>query len=141
MVFEAPPGLKQNIQRTYAFWSSDFLAGHVASATARRSSSGEDSVRASGGLARPAPAALVPLRAQMLFMLAWFNAVLQERQNYVPIVSERCSPLFAGQFEMAHLQLLIAWNKYGSGLKIVPMSGKAGSVLTQSNGPWFGLTF
>lgn len=96
VVFEAPPGIKQNIQRTYAFWSSDFLAGHAASSTARRTSSGDDdesnsSVRRSGGVGRTqlaaTPANLVPLRAQMLFMLAWFNAVLQERQNYVPIVS------------------------------------------------------
>lgn len=88
VVFEAPPGIKQNIQRTYAFWSSDFLAGHVVSANARRSSSGDDhGVRSSAGLGRPTAAALVPLRAQMLFLLAWFNAVLQERQNYVPMVS------------------------------------------------------
>jgi dynein heavy chain 2 len=87
VVFEAPPGLKQNIQRTYAFWSSDFLAGHVASATARRSSSDDHGGARTSGAVRPTPAGLVPLRAQMLFLLAWFNAVLQERQNYVPIVS------------------------------------------------------
>jgi hypothetical protein len=88
-VFEAPPGLKQNVQRTYALWSSDFLAGHVGSSTARRSSSGEggDETRHSGSLARPVPPHLVPLRAQLLFLLAWFNAVLQERQNHVPVVS------------------------------------------------------
>jgi hypothetical protein len=92
-VFEAPPGLKQNMQRTYAFWSSDFLAGHVVSANARRSSSGDDhGVRSSGGLGRPTAAALVPLRAQMLFLLAWFNAVLQERQNYVPMVGCTLTP-------------------------------------------------
>lgn len=85
VVFEAPPGLKQNIQRTYAFWSSDFLAGHVASATVRRSSSGDK--HAGARRSTPTPAGFVPLRAQMLFVLAWFNAVLQERQNYVPIVS------------------------------------------------------
>lgn len=88
VVFEAPPGLKQNLQRTYGLWSSDFLAGHVASSTARRSSNGdEQGVRHSGSMARQAPAAIVPLRAQMLFMLAWFHAALQERQNYVPVVS------------------------------------------------------
>jgi dynein heavy chain 2 len=92
VVFEAPPGLKQNIQRTYAFWSSDFLAGHVASATARRSSSGDEQPGARR-IPPTMPAGLVPLRAQMLFMLAWFNAVLQERQNYVPIVSEVVRPL------------------------------------------------
>jgi hypothetical protein len=37
----------------------------------------------------------------MLFMLAWFNAILQERQNYVPIVSA---------VEQTMLNAVKAWN-------------------------------
>eukprot|EP00878_Enallax_costatus_P013542 GHUV01014158.1.p1 GENE.GHUV01014158.1~~GHUV01014158.1.p1 ORF type:complete len:511 (+),score=158.79 GHUV01014158.1:164-1696(+) len=71
VVFEAPPGIKMNLQHTYASWSTDFLAGTTAAATGT-------------GTVQPVPAQLVPLRAQLLFLLAWFNAVIQERRNYVP---------------------------------------------------------
>ncbi len=54
MTFEAPPGLKKNLQRTYDGWTPDFVA------------------------AGP------PLRAQLLFVLAWFHAVVQERRSYIP---------------------------------------------------------
>jgi dynein heavy chain 2 len=88
-VFEAPPGLKANLQRTYATWSADFLAGQ-APAVARRSSRSSDG-GATPGTGRNSTTLVapgrVPLRAQLLFLLAWFNAVLQERRNYVPIVS------------------------------------------------------
>jgi hypothetical protein len=47
VTFEAPPGLKRNLQRTYEGWDADFI------------SSGP------------------PLRAQLLFVLAWFHAVVQ----------------------------------------------------------------
>ena len=57
MTFEAPPGLKKNMQRTYEGWSPEFVAA--------------------GG----------PLRAQLLFVLAWFHAVVQERRNYIPQVT------------------------------------------------------
>lgn len=87
VVLEAPPGLNKNIQRTYASWSSQFLLGHVTSTTARRSTNSDDNTtRALACPARAVPASLVPLRAQMLFVLAWFNAAVQERQNYVPVV-------------------------------------------------------
>jgi dynein heavy chain 2 len=89
VVFEAPPGLKKNLQRTYTLWSSDFLAGCLvapgaAAATPSKGGSGGYEVAA---LTAPA---LVPLRAQLLFLLAWFNAVVQERRNYVPYVSRCC---------------------------------------------------
>lgn len=56
MTYEPPPGIKNNIQRTYDSWTPDFLQ--------------------SGGV----------LRAQLLFVLAWFHAVVQERRNYIPQV-------------------------------------------------------
>mmetsp|Transcript_33539 Transcript_33539/g.74227 ORF Transcript_33539/g.74227 Transcript_33539/m.74227 type:complete len:2007 (+) Transcript_33539:3-6023(+) len=54
VTFEAPPGLKKNMLRTYEGWSADSLSAGT------------------------------PLRAQLLFVLAWFHAVVQERRNYIP---------------------------------------------------------
>ncbi len=54
VTFEAPPGMKKNMLRTYDGWSSEFI--------------GQGS----------------PLRAQLLFILSWFHAVVQERRNYIP---------------------------------------------------------
>ncbi|KAG5475409.1 hypothetical protein LSCM1_03523 [Leishmania martiniquensis] len=51
---EAPPGMKQNLLRTYNLWDNAFLA------------------------AQPAAG------ARLLFGLAWFHAVVQERRTYVP---------------------------------------------------------
>ncbi|KAF6261448.1 ATP-binding dynein motor region D5-domain-containing protein [Scenedesmus sp. NREL 46B-D3] len=86
VVFEAPPGVKMNLHRTYTYWSTDFLAGHpnstAAAAPAAASSSSSLSSTQQQQLA--VPAELVPLRAQLLFLLAWFNAVVQERRSYVP---------------------------------------------------------
>ncbi len=55
VTFEAPPGIKKNLQRTYEAWPPEFIS--------------------SGG----------PLRAQLLFLLAWFHAIVQERRTYVPL--------------------------------------------------------
>ncbi len=63
--FEAPPGVKRNLQRTFEAWGPAFIS------------------RAA------------PLQAQLLFMLAWFHAIVQERRTYMP----QASPL-----------LCIAWN-------------------------------
>ncbi|KAG2486208.1 hypothetical protein HYH03_015170 [Edaphochlamys debaryana] len=52
--FEAPPGLKKNLQRTYEAWSAEYLQSGP------------------------------PIRAQLLFVLAWFHAVVQERRTYIP---------------------------------------------------------
>jgi dynein heavy chain 2 len=52
--FEAPPGIKKNIQRTYESWGPEFVE--------------------SGSL----------IRSQLLFLLAWLNAVVQERRIFVP---------------------------------------------------------
>ena len=52
---EAPPGIKKNMQRTYSsMWTPDFVER---------------------GSQR---------RAQVLFMLSWFHALLQERRNFIP---------------------------------------------------------
>ena len=52
--YESPPGVKKNLLRTYASWQSSFVD--------------------QGN----------PQRAQALFALAWFHAVLQERRTYIP---------------------------------------------------------
>jgi len=54
VTFEAPPGIKKNLQRTYDSWTPQYVAQGS------------------------------PLRAQLLFALAWFHAVVQERRSYVP---------------------------------------------------------
>ncbi|CAJ1028022.1 Dynein heavy chain, N-terminal region 2/Hydrolytic ATP binding site of dynein motor region/AAA domain (dynein-related subfamily)/P-loop containing dynein motor region/P-loop containing dynein motor region D4/Microtubule-binding stalk of dynein motor/ATP-binding dynein motor region/Dynein heavy chain region D6 P-loop domain/Dynein heavy chain AAA lid domain/Dynein heavy chain C-terminal domain containing protein, putative [Leishmania lindenbergi] len=51
---EAPPGVKQNLLRTYSLWDSAFLAA--------QSQAG----------------------ARLLFGLSWLHAVMQERRTYVP---------------------------------------------------------
>ncbi|KAJ3130163.1 Cytoplasmic dynein 2 heavy chain 1 [Nowakowskiella sp. JEL0407] len=51
---EAPPGLKKNLLRTYENWSPEFIQ--------------------KGSI----------FRAQALFALAWFHAVLQERRTFIP---------------------------------------------------------
>ncbi|XP_077984893.1 cytoplasmic dynein 2 heavy chain 1-like [Glandiceps talaboti] len=55
VTYEAPPGVKKNLLRTYESWSPEFVA------------KGNNAVR-----------------SQALFALAWFHAVLQERRNYIP---------------------------------------------------------
>ncbi len=54
VTYEAPPGVKQNLLRTYEGWDDAYIAkGSVA-------------------------------RAQMLFVLALFHATVQERRSYIP---------------------------------------------------------
>lgn len=52
--FESPPGMKKNLQGTCALWNPEFIA--------------RGSVQ----------------RAQLLFLLAYFHAILQERRTYIP---------------------------------------------------------
>lgn len=54
IAFEAPPGVKRNLQRTMDMWNPDYFGGGSKE------------------------------RSQMLFVLAWFHAILQERRNYIP---------------------------------------------------------
>eukprot|EP01105_Mastigella_eilhardi_P023120 TRINITY_DN578_c0_g1_i21.p1 TRINITY_DN578_c0_g1~~TRINITY_DN578_c0_g1_i21.p1 ORF type:complete len:3400 (+),score=883.23 TRINITY_DN578_c0_g1_i21:3362-13561(+) len=55
ITYEAPPGLKKNLERTYESWSAEFVE------------KGND-----------------VFRAQSLFVLAWFHAVVQERRKFIP---------------------------------------------------------
>nr|DBA32514.1 TPA: hypothetical protein GDO54_000298 [Pyxicephalus adspersus] len=55
ITYEAPPGLKKNLLRTYESWTPEQVGKN--------------------GL---------PARSQALFSLAWFHAVCQERRNYIP---------------------------------------------------------
>ncbi|XP_043547742.1 cytoplasmic dynein 2 heavy chain 1 isoform X2 [Chiloscyllium plagiosum] len=55
ITYEAPPGLKKNLMRTYESWTSEQIARK--------------------GILE---------RAQSLFSLAWFHAVCQERRKYIP---------------------------------------------------------
>jgi len=54
VTYEAPPGLKKNLLRTYETWSDEYIAAGT------------------------------PLRARLLFVVAWLHAVLQERRTYIP---------------------------------------------------------
>lgn len=54
MTFEAPPGLKKNLLRTYESWSPAMIANAS------------------------------PAEAQILFILAWFHGVVQERRTFTP---------------------------------------------------------
>lgn len=54
VTFEAPPGVRKNLERTLESWGPETLCR--------------------GG----------PLRAQLLFALAWLHAVVQERRTYEP---------------------------------------------------------
>ncbi|XP_029458286.1 cytoplasmic dynein 2 heavy chain 1 [Rhinatrema bivittatum] len=55
ITYEAPPGLKKNLMRTYESWTPEQISKN----------------------------GLLP-RAQALFSLAWFHAACQERRNYIP---------------------------------------------------------
>eukprot|EP00736_Rhodelphis_marinus_P001173 Rmarinus@m.17616 len=54
VTFEAPPGVKKNLERTYEMWPSEVIQQ------------------------------LSPVAAQMYFVLAWFHAIVQERRKYIP---------------------------------------------------------
>ena len=54
VTFESPPGIKKNMQSTYENWKPEFIANGSKK------------------------------RAQILFILAFFHALIQERRNYIP---------------------------------------------------------
>uniref|UniRef100_H2ZEZ6 Cytoplasmic dynein 2 heavy chain 1 n=1 Tax=Ciona savignyi TaxID=51511 RepID=H2ZEZ6_CIOSA len=60
ITYEAPPGIKKNLFRTYDNWSPEFVAS---------------------GTKHSKPSVT---RSQALFALAWFHAVTQERRNFIP---------------------------------------------------------
>ncbi len=55
VTYEAPPGIKKNLERTYDSWNQEYI------------SQGNSIIR-----------------AQALFALAWFHAVVQERRCFIP---------------------------------------------------------
>jgi dynein heavy chain 2 len=55
VTYESPPGIKRNLQRTYESWTQDYI---------------EEERKVA--------------RAQTLFVLSWFHAVVQERRVYIP---------------------------------------------------------
>ena len=55
VTYESPPGIKKNMMRTYEAWSPQFIEKSRST-----------------------------VRAQALFFLAWFHAIIQERRNYIP---------------------------------------------------------
>ena len=57
VTFEAPPGLKMNLQNAYDMWDEEFITR-----------------KTNGGTAR----------AQLLFIVAWFHAIVQERRTFIP---------------------------------------------------------
>jgi len=57
ITYEAPPGIKKNLQRTFDSWTPQFFTEGANVA-----------------------------RSQALFALAWFHAVCQERRNFIPQV-------------------------------------------------------
>ncbi|KAJ1446203.1 dynein heavy chain and region D6 of dynein motor-domain-containing protein [Pelagophyceae sp. CCMP2097] len=62
VTFESPPGTKKNMQRTLTSWGRDFFERGSASGTS----------------------AELLGRRKLLFVLAWFHAVTQERRTYLP---------------------------------------------------------
>uniref|UniRef100_A0A7S1KLM8 Cytoplasmic dynein 2 heavy chain 1 n=1 Tax=Percolomonas cosmopolitus TaxID=63605 RepID=A0A7S1KLM8_9EUKA len=62
--FEAPPGMKQNMMRTYSSWSQKFINSPPPALAA--------------GEASPMT------RSQLLFVAAFFHAIVQERRTYIP---------------------------------------------------------
>jgi dynein heavy chain 2, cytosolic len=52
--FESPPGLKKNLQRTFDVWGPEVFEG------------------------------ISPVQARLLFLLACFHSVVQERRNFIP---------------------------------------------------------
>ena len=59
LTYEAPAGVKKNLLRTFEFWTNDDF---------QRGNS---------------------TRSQILFYLAWFHAIVQERRKYIPQVKNK----------------------------------------------------
>ena len=57
VTFEAPPGLKMNLQNAYDMWDEEYITRNTPGGTAR---------------------------AQLLFVVAWFHAIVQERRTFIP---------------------------------------------------------
>eukprot|EP00392_Amoebophrya_sp_AT5.2_P002499 g2504.t1 len=59
ITYEAPPGLKKNLQRTFESWTPEWFGASASPETA-------------------------VLRSQILFLCAHFHAIMQERRTYIP---------------------------------------------------------
>lgn len=85
VTYEAPPGIKKNLQRTYQGWSPQmFEQGTV-------------------------------FKARMYFVLAWFHAIVQERRTFIPQGWTKFYEFSYGDLKAgtAIIDLLIAENKDG----------------------------
>ena len=60
VTFEAPPGMKMNLSNAYDMWDETYIT--------RRPKGGGDSTA----------------RAQLLFIVAWFHGIVQERRTFIP---------------------------------------------------------
>lgn len=85
ITFESPPGMKKNLQRTYASWSAEFIAKGS------------------------------PARAQLLFLLAFFHALLQERRTYIPQGWTKFYEFSFGDFRAGSNVMELASKSSGSG--------------------------
>ncbi|KAI9987926.1 hypothetical protein PInf_024181 [Phytophthora infestans] len=85
ITFESPPGMKKNLQRTYAAWNPAFVAKGT------------------------------PARAQLLFLLAFFHALLQERRTYIPQGWTKFYEFSFGDFRAGSNVMELACQTTGSG--------------------------
>ena len=62
ITFESPPGIKQNMLRTFDSWDSNFIVTP----------------------SNPSNSMNPKSRSRILFILSWFHALVQERRNFIP---------------------------------------------------------
>jgi dynein heavy chain 2 len=113
ITYESPPGIQQNLLRTYEAWDEAYI--NKGSVT----------------------------RAQLLFVLAWFHAVMQERRTYIPqgftkfyefsfadcrsgadIIDAFCAKITKGQKVDAILPEVIPWASIWGLMKFAIYGGR-----------------
>ncbi|KAF1331353.1 Dynein heavy chain, partial [Globisporangium splendens] len=85
ITFESPLGMKKNLQHTYASWSVEYIAKGT------------------------------PARAQLLFLLAYFHALPQERRTYIPQGWTKVYEFSFGDFRAGSNVMELASSTAGSG--------------------------